>query len=57
MFSIFKRKKSGQGVESTQVRPAERSDADPLEQRLERTRSSLGNLFGLIGSADRRSGA
>jgi fused signal recognition particle receptor len=53
MFSIFKRKKSGQGVESTQVRPAERSDADPLEQRLERTRSSLGNLFGLIGSADR----
>ncbi len=53
MFSIFKRKKSGQGVEATQVRPVERSDADPLEQRLERTRSSLGSLFGLIRSAER----
>jgi len=53
MFSIFKRKKSGQGVETTQVRPVEQFGADPLEQRLERTRSSLGGLFGLIGSADR----
>ncbi len=53
MFSIFKRKKSGQGVESTQVRPVEQSGVDPLEQRLERTRSSLGSLFGLIGSAER----
>ncbi|MDZ7790488.1 MAG: signal recognition particle-docking protein FtsY [Xanthomonadales bacterium] len=53
MFSIFKRKKSGKGVESTQVRPVEKSDADPLEQRLERTRSSLGSLFGLIGAAER----
>jgi len=53
MFSIFKRKKTGQGVESTQVRPAESSGVDPLEQRLARTRSSLGGLFGLIGSAER----
>jgi len=53
MFSIFKRKKSGKGVESTQVRPVEQSGVDPLEQRLERTRSSLGSLFGLIGSAER----
>ncbi len=53
MFSIFKRKKSGKGVETTQVRPVEQSGVDPLEQRLERTRSSLGSLFGLIGSAER----
>ncbi|HLS04911.1 MAG TPA: signal recognition particle-docking protein FtsY [Wenzhouxiangella sp.] len=53
MFSIFRRKKSGKGVEATQLRPAEKSGADPLEQRLERTRSSLGGLFGLIGSAER----
>ncbi len=52
MFSIFKRKKSGKGVEATQVRPAEQAGVDPLEQRLERTRSSLGSLFGLIGSAE-----
>ncbi len=51
MFSIFRRKKSGKGVESTQMRPAEQAGVDPLEQRLERTRSSLGGLFGLIGSA------
>jgi len=53
MFSIFKRKKSGKGVETTQVRPVEESGVDPLESRLERTRSSLGGLFGLIGSAER----
>lgn len=51
MFSIFRRKKSGQGVESTQLRPAEKSGADPLEQRLERTRASLGGLFGLLSNA------
>jgi fused signal recognition particle receptor len=53
MFSIFKRKKSGQGVESTQVRPVEKAGVDPLEQRLQRTRSNLSGLFGLIGSAER----
>jgi fused signal recognition particle receptor len=51
MFSIFRRKKSGQGVESTQLRPAEKTGADPLEQRLERTRASLGGLFGLLRNA------
>jgi fused signal recognition particle receptor len=51
MFSIFRRKKSGAGLESTQVRPVEKTGADPLEQRLERTRSSLSGLFGLLRSA------
>ncbi|WP_376692161.1 signal recognition particle-docking protein FtsY [Wenzhouxiangella sp. EGI_FJ10409] len=53
MFSIFKRKKSGKGVETTQVRPVEQSGGDPLEKRLERTRSSLGGLFGLLSAAER----
>ena len=51
MFSIFRRKKSGQGLESTKVRPVEQAGVDPLEQRLERTRSSLGGLFSLIRGA------
>jgi fused signal recognition particle receptor len=51
MFSIFRRKKSGQGLETTTVRPAEKAGGDPLEQRLERTRSSLSGLFGLIRGA------
>ncbi len=51
MFSIFRRKKSGAGVESTPVRPAAASGVDPLEARLARTRSSLSGLFGLIRSA------
>ncbi len=51
MFSIFRRKKSGKGVETTQVRPVEKAGVDPLEARLERTRTSLGGLFGLIGAA------
>ncbi|MEE4638791.1 MAG: signal recognition particle-docking protein FtsY [Wenzhouxiangella sp.] len=53
MFSIFRRKKSGEGVEKTPVRPVEKSGVDPLEARLDRTRSSLSSLFGLIGSASR----
>ena len=53
MFSIFRRNKSGQGIESTQVRPVEKTGGDPLETRLERTRNSLGGLFGLINSATR----
>jgi fused signal recognition particle receptor len=51
MFSIFRRKKSGSGVEQATVRPVEKSGVDPLEARLSRTRSSLSSLFGLIGSA------
>ena len=51
MFSIFRRKKSGTGVETTTVRPSEKTGVDPLEARLARTRSSLSSLFGLIKSA------
>ncbi len=51
MFSIFRRKKSGSGVEATAVRPVEESGQDPLEKRLERSRASLGELFGLIRGA------
>jgi len=51
MFSIFRRKKSGTGVETTTVRPSEKAGVDPLEARLARTRSSLSSLFGLIKSA------
>ncbi len=51
MFSIFKRKKSGAGVETTAVRPVEQAGADPLEARLARTRSHLKGLFSLVASA------
>lgn len=51
MFSIFRRKKSGQGVESTTLRPIEQSGLDPLESRLKRTRSSLSHLFDLLNQA------
>ena len=51
MFSIFRRKKSGQGVESTTLRPVEQSGLDPLESRLKRTRSSLSHLFDLLNQA------
>jgi len=51
MFSIFRRKKSGTGVETTTVRPSEKTGVAPLEARLARTRSSLSSLFGLIKSA------
>jgi len=53
MFSIFRRKKAGDGLETTAVRPAEKAGVDPLEARLERTRSSLSGLFRLIGQASR----
>lgn len=52
MFSIFRRKKSGQGVESATLRPIEQSGVDPLESRLTRTRSSLSHLFGLLNQAN-----
>jgi len=51
MFSIFRRKKSGTGVEQTPVREKPRDDQDPLEARLARTRSHLAGLFSLIGSS------
>ena len=53
MFSIFRRKKSGQGVEPTTLRPIEQSGLDPLESRLKRTRSSLSHLFDLLNQANR----
>jgi len=56
MFSIFRRKKSG-GVETTAVRPVEESGQDPLEQRLERSRASLGELFRLVSGARQVDGA
>jgi fused signal recognition particle receptor len=52
MFSIFRRKKSGQGVEPETHRPSEQSGADPLETRLNRTRASLSHLFGVLNQAD-----
>ncbi len=51
MFSIFRRNKSGAGIEATTLRPVEKAGVDPLEQRLSRTRASLGELFGLIRGA------
>jgi len=52
MFSIFRRNKSGRGLEKSEVVEKPQSGQDPLEARLERTRSSLGGLFGLVrGSA------
>lgn len=52
MFSIFRRKKSGHGVEAQTRRPIEDSGVDPLENRLGRTRSSLSHLFGLLQQAE-----
>jgi fused signal recognition particle receptor len=53
MFSIFRRNKSGAGLEKAELVEKPQSGADPLESRLERTRASLGGLFGLIGRASR----
>jgi len=53
MFSIFRRKKSGAGLEKADLVEKPQSGADPLESRLERTRASLGGLFGLTGRAGR----
>jgi len=53
MFSIFRRKKSGDGLEKSEVVEKPQSGQDPLESRLERTRVSLGELFGLVKSSSR----
>jgi len=52
MFRIFRKNKKQPGaVQDVQLRPAEQSDVDPLEQRLEDTRRQLGNrLGGLISN-------
>ena len=47
MFRIFRKNKKTPGaVQDVQLRPAEQSDADPLEQRLEETRRQLGKRLG-----------
>ena len=53
MFSIFKRKKSGDGVESASIQSRENRDLDPLETRLDRTRSSMSELFSILGQAQK----
>ncbi|MDT8449893.1 MAG: signal recognition particle-docking protein FtsY [Wenzhouxiangellaceae bacterium] len=53
MFSIFRRKKSGAGLEKSDVVEKPHSGRDPLESRLERTRASLAGLFGLVRSSSR----
>ncbi|MFU8878485.1 MAG: signal recognition particle-docking protein FtsY, partial [Wenzhouxiangellaceae bacterium] len=51
MFSIFRRKKSGAGLEKSDVVEKPHTGQDPLEDRLARTRASLTGLFGLVRSA------
>ncbi|MDX1625380.1 MAG: signal recognition particle-docking protein FtsY [Wenzhouxiangellaceae bacterium] len=53
MFSIFRRRKSGPGLEQAEVREKPVAGQDPLEARLERTRRHMSGLFRLIGSASR----
>ncbi|MGB0514958.1 MAG: signal recognition particle-docking protein FtsY, partial [Wenzhouxiangellaceae bacterium] len=53
MFSIFRRNKSGPGLEKSRVVEKPQSGQDPLESRLERTRASLGGLFGLVRDSSR----
>jgi len=48
MFSIFRRNKSGLGVETRKI---DAQASDPLEQRLERSRASLSGLFALMREA------
>jgi len=53
MFSIFRRNKSGTGLEKSRVVEKPQTGQDPLESRLERTRASLGGLFGLVRDSSR----
>lgn len=53
MFSIFRRNKSGTGLEKAEFVEKPQSGQDPLESRLARTRASLGALFGVIGRSTR----
>jgi len=49
MFRIFRKNKKQPGsVRDVQLRPAEQSGADPLEQRLEDTRRQLGQRLGAL---------
>lgn len=53
MFSIFRRKKSGDGLEPAAVVEKPVSGQDPLEARMARTRSNLSGLFSLIRGSER----
>jgi fused signal recognition particle receptor len=49
MLRIFRKNKKKPGaVQDVQLRPAEQSGADPLEQRLEDTRRQLGQRLGVL---------
>jgi fused signal recognition particle receptor len=49
MFRIFRKNRQKPGaVQDVQLRPAEQSGADPLEQRLEETRRQLGQRLGAL---------
>ena len=53
MLRIFKKKKSDPGqVQAEQLRPAERSGEDPLEQRLADTRKRLSSTLGALLSGE-----
>ena len=51
MFSIFRRNKSGNRLETTELQEKPVDGQDPLEARMARTRSHLAGLFGLIRQA------
>lgn len=51
MFSIFRRNKSGNRLETTEIQEKPVDGQDPLEARMTRTRSHLAGLFGLIKQA------
>ena len=49
MLRIFRKNKQKPGVvQDVQLRPAEKSSEDPLEQRLEDTRRQLGKRLGAL---------
>jgi len=49
MFRIFRKNKKKPGeIQDVQLRPAEQSDGDPLERRLEDTRRQLGQRLGAL---------
>ena len=51
MFSIFRRNKSGNRLETTEIQEKPADGQDPLEARMTRTRDHLAGLFGLIKQA------
>ncbi|MEM1081815.1 MAG: signal recognition particle-docking protein FtsY [Pseudomonadota bacterium] len=51
MFSIFRRSRSSDQLETTQIKEKPVDGQDPLDARLERTRGHMAGLFGLIKQA------